>query len=82
MHDCPIDHVLNLRYIAQNDYMIDQHMLPTGKELEAAADCLEDVRKWRDENKTHLEDKGILRDLNRILEDDKPLYTSVWTSRP
>ena len=36
------EHARNLRAIAQNDYMIDQHMLPTGLELEAAADALEE----------------------------------------
>lgn len=37
-------HAENLRSIAQNDYMVDQHMLPTGKELEAAADCIDSIR--------------------------------------
>lgn len=30
-----------LRYLAQNDYMIDQHMLPDGERLEAIAALLE-----------------------------------------
>lgn len=34
------DIVALLREVAQNDYMIDQHYLPTGKRLLAAADAL------------------------------------------
>jgi hypothetical protein len=30
-----------LRYVAQNDYMIDQHYLPTGERLMQMAEALE-----------------------------------------
>lgn len=37
------EHANNLRSIAQNDYMIDQHFLPDGKALNEAADRIEEL---------------------------------------
>lgn len=41
------EHANNLRSIAQNDYMIDQHFLPDGEALNKAADRIEELENRR-----------------------------------
>lgn len=47
-----------LRSLAQNDYMIDQHTLPDGKNLEHVADWLDEMLVALEESQKRADDLG------------------------
>ena len=77
-----LTHPVFLRYVAQNDYMIDGNYLPEGVRLNAAADELESLQIRYDELwKEHQRLAQVCKEAEQRveeLESDKFRYGGLW----
>jgi len=77
MNDNPyneLPHPVFLRYVAQNDYMIDGYYLPEGARLNAVADAIEHIEALlREQTQKAIEAAFALREAKRERDEARRL---------